>query len=417
MEYLISLILLVLVFFSKAFFVFVAKGAAPGVLEMFSMGVLLIIGLWGTFDFFKGLKLKREKERKTKSIWFKTLLFLSALAVILSFFVNLNKRVLPWDSVALYDARAKFLLQGDNFSQMVDFSKYDPANSYYYALYPPFTSVIHFFWYKLAIPLPIGFYYSSMYLLLAISVYLFARKELEKSSAMLLTFLTIGSSSIFSTSLLEYTNIPFTLQFFLGVSLLYSFLKSKKMWTFLFGIGLVVTSQWIRFLEPLWLGAVLVFSISLLRQKFYRRNVILVLAFLLYGFLEYSSWGSFVSSFGQSTKIVSFGFLHLLGPLLGMFTGSLLSVLIYFVSSWGLIFIVFLFAIYAGWKMEKFDFLPLFLFFCILIYFGGLYFVSFQSEWWNKLGDSLNRGSTFMIPIAGFVIFKYLGKFKVNEKK
>jgi len=57
---------------------------------------------------------------------------------------------------------------------------------------------------------------------------------------------------------------------------------------------------------------------------------------------------------------------------------------------------------------RKVSFLKAVLFLSILLYYSGLYFVSFQSHWWSKLGDSLSRSSIFMVPIAGYVMLSFL---------
>lgn len=398
------------ILFTKIYFVFIGRGSIPGIFEYISIAVLTLILIVGTVLYFKNFKKRKfEKPKFGKNIISISLLIFSTLFLLTSFFINLNKKGVLWDAVALYDARAKYLMQGVNFSQMVDFSKYDPQNSYYYALYPPYTSVLHFFWYSLKIPAPVGIIYAIFLVFFAIAVFSFTKKRLGLFGSSLLTFLTITNGVIFSSSLAEYTNLPFTLQMFLGAFLLYEYLEDELKWKLFYGIGLIVTTMWIRFLEPIWAGAAIVLFIAIFLKKKFSRELAYPVFMGTYGILEYTSWQSFVSGFGQLSKIVSFSPAAILEPVVGIFTGSAITILIFFVKSWGFILLVHVFAILLALiNRKKISFLQMFLLISILIYFSGLYFVSFQSVWWNTLGDSLVRSSTFMIPISGYIILEYL---------
>ncbi len=410
MMFLISTLMLVLVLITKISFVVTGKDIVPAGVEYASIAVLTLIIVVGVFSYIKNLRNGGVKKRlDTRNIISKLLIVFSALFVLSSFFINFNKKAVLWDAVALYDARAKFLMQGVGFSQMVELSKYDPQNSYYYVLYPPYTSMLHYFWYYLGIPAPVGVIYSIFLLLLAVAVFTFTKNWLGFFAAALLTFLVISNGVIFSSSLMEYTNLPFTLQMFLGIFLLYEYLKEDTKWKLAYGIGLIVTTMWIRFLEPLWVGVILALFVALLYKKKFSRELIYPVLMGVYGVLEYVSWQSFVTGFGNTTKIISFSFIRIIEPVIGIFTGSAFSILLFFVKSWGPILLVHLFAILlAVINRKRISFLQLFLFFTILIYYSGLYFVSFQSVWWDKLGDSLVRGSVFMIPISGYIILEYL---------
>lgn len=417
MIFILSTLILSLVLATKVFFSVSGRGGNPGFLEWISAVVLALAIAAGSLCYIK--RIRKEVNTTKKSKLFSFFILLTAVVVGSSFVINLNKKALIWDSIALYDARAKFLLSGTTFSQMVEISKYDPVNSYYYVLYPPYTSIVHFFWYRLGIPLPIGVLYSFLLLFLGVSAYFLTRKRLGATLAIFLTFITVGNNMIFSSSLSEYTNLPYTLQFLLGVWLIGDFLEDKKTWKFFYGSALVVTSQWIRFLEPLWAGVVLALFIAMFKKKKWSRELLLPAVMGIYGVVEYGAWQSFVASFGDRTKIVSFALIKLLDPILGVFTGSAFSVLIFFIKSWGIILLVYMFAIFISYLFKKScrrssknspkqTFMGLTLLLSVLVYYSGLYFVSFQSVWWDKLGNSLVRGSTFMIPISGYLILEYL---------
>jgi len=367
-----------------------------------------------------GILKKRDKVGKLGLI--ATLLIF--LVVGFSLYLNINKKGLAWDAIALYDARAKFLLSGTKFSEMVSLTKYDLHNSYYYLLYPPFTSIAHFFWYKLGIQLPVGIQYSSYLFLLASGIYLGTKNFIGKNWALLLSFLTISSNAVFSSSLVEYTNLPFTLFLIVGIFLLMHYINTKELWMLIYGSVLISTSQWIRYLEPIWIGiflALLITEIRIVKFKFF----IKLTSFLgLLGFFEYFMWKYFVTEIANNPQIIKLNIIYLIEPIFGIFTGTLLRILIIYIKFWGLILFFHLSALTTGirLKREKFIkgnnhilFLKLVILFTILIYFLGFYFVSFQSDWWDKLGNSLVRSSTFLIPISGYIIFDFM-QMKFSKK-
>jgi hypothetical protein len=410
MIYLISTLLLSSVLTTKILFVAIGRGGSPGFFEYMSILVLAVLIIVGTFNYINGRgKQKPEKLVVEKAGLAKFLVILSILFISTSLFINFNKKAVLWDAVALYDARARFLVKGIDFSEMVEISKYDSNNSYYYVLYPPYTSMVHYLWYELGISIPVGVFYSISLLLLAVVIYYVTRKHQSLIVAALLTFIVVSNGVIFSLSLSEYTNLPFTLQMFLGVFLIYEYLKDGSKWKIFYGIGLVITTMWIRFLEPIWVGAVLALFISTFTKKKFSKELLYPVLMLVCGVIEYIAWQSFVSGSVDTTKMVSFSAIRFLEPIVGIFTGSLTSIFAFFVKSWGLILPVHIFAIYlAILNKKKLNFLQMFMIFTMLIYFSGLYFVSFQSVWWDKLGDSLVRGSTFMIPISGYLVLEYL---------
>lgn len=403
---------------TKIYFVFVAKGINPTIWDYTSILFLIIFVVAGFISYLKDYKNRVKIKPEKVNLLTKIFIILSILFIGTSILININKKAVVWDAVALYDARAKFLLQGATFSKMVEFSKFDPQNSYYYSLYPPYTSILHYFWYGSGIGLPVGVMYSVMLVFLAIAVYVIARTHLGLFAAILITFIAVSNKAIFTSSLTEYTNLPFTLLMSLGVFLLYEYIEDGTGWKGFYGIALIISSMWIRFLEPLWVGITLAFLISVYYKYRFSKRLILPFIMFVYGAVEYLSWQSFVSSFGSATKIVSFTSTHLLEPLVGIFTGSLFNIFLFFVASWGLIVVAYAAAVYLGIiKNKKLGFLELVLIFTSLIYFAGLYFVSFQSQWWTTLGDSLVRGSVFMLPVSAFIIFGYLNTEKRNDKK
>jgi hypothetical protein len=426
--YIIAFLLLILVISSKYHFIIIEGIQKLGSFEIASFLLATVLTISGTFLYFKNnfplkFRFKLKRFGFGKFSFYKLLLIVLFLGFVFSLYINFNKPALSWDAIALYDARAKYLLEGVNFSQMVDLSKYDPQNSYYYLLYPPFTSQIHYFWHKLLIPVPIGVYYSIMLFLIGVVVYVFARKKFNPLASIILVFVTVLNNTIFSVSLSEYTNLPFILNLLLGIFLLAEYLEDRQKWKVIFGLLLVVSSQWIRYLEPLWIGVLLAFVFTTIKANQWKKQIVFIVLAIVYGLSEYIGWGSFIQSFGKKTEVVSFSVLRFIEPIVGIFTGTAASILKFFVLSWGIILLIHFLVIimytdkknwlFSSSKNTTIQFFRLIIMFTILIYFLGLYFVSFQSSWWGSLGNSLVRSASFLIPISGYLLL--LGVYKPGK--
>lgn len=402
----------------KVFFILSEGFNNISILWSINVLVYLIILILGIFFFKKEYSFDKSKKVTKINRLGKVFFVLSLIFIGLSFIINYSNKILDWDTVALFDARARFLLHGIKFSEMPSLLKYDPQNSYYYLLYPPYTSIIHFVWYKLGIELPIGIYYSISYLLFGCVIYLTTKEELTKSTALILTFLVLSYTAVFNSSILAYTNLPYSIQMVLGIFLIYKYLKSNNKWPLLLGGILVASAQWIRILEPLWIGVFIALFITILKIKKQKKDLIFPVILLLISLFEYYLWQVFMkSSLVGGPKIITFSFLKIIEPLVGVATGSLITILIFFIKSWGIIAIVHLTAFIVTFKNKSETFfLNMVILLTSLIYFGGLYFVSFQSVWWDKLGDSLIRSSTFLLPISIYIIINNISNNKIFKR-
>lgn len=412
--FIISTLLAVAVILQKMYFLFIEGLSNMTILWSINILIYLIILIAGIYFFQKEyLSKKRKITIKVGKIG-KLFFALSLIFISFSFIINYSNRILEWDTVALFDARARFLLAGIKFSNMPLLSKFDPQNSYYYLLYPPYTSIIHFIWYKLGIGLPIGIYYSISYMIFGFAIYLMTKEELNKSAALMLTFLVLSYTAVFNSSILAYTNLPYSIQMFVGIFLLYKYLINNNKWPIFLGLLLIASAQWIRILEPLWIGIFIALFVTILKTKRQKKELIYPIIFLFVSLFEYCLWNIFMkSSFVDSSKIVTFGISRFIEPIIGIISGSFINILIIFFKYWGIVAVVHLTALIIALKNKsKMFFLGMVILFSSLIYFGGFYFVSFQTVWWDKLGDSLIRSSTFLLPISIFVIISNI----INNK-
>ncbi len=379
-------------------------------------GALLLLAL------VTSLVVKNRQSKKRKGLfnnaylnWGLTIGIL--LVVFLSIVINLNRNFLDWDTLALYDARAKFLGHGVNFSQMANFSKYDNLNKYYYSLYPPFTSVVHFFMHKNTPFINTGLFYSMNLFLLATVVYIFGRNYVGKSLALLGAFFSVAYKDIFLLSIMQYTNLPFTLFLIIGIFSIFKYLDGEEKRFLYWGSLFTAMSVWIRFLEPIWIAVSVSFLISSILKKEILRSILDFLVLFIPSLIAFSSWSFFSSVIAQAPSAVSFNFQSIVEPLVGIFTGSLVSIARYFVLWFAVpLMISSISLVYVKKDKPALLFLGTSIVLTILIYFSGLYFVSFQSPWWSALGNSLGRSSVFIIPIVVFLIVNRLSEFLVSTK-
>ena len=383
------------------------KASAIGKVDFAMLFLIFIVGALS----FLGTRIRKIKPRVKvikKALSFKTLALIGGIIITigLSFYLNSHKRVQEWDSVALYDARAKFLKSGISFSEMTQFSKYDEI-SYYYLMYPPFTSIAHYFWDVSGTRLPVSLFYSFYLLFFAVTIFFLTRELLGDKLSLILTFLTVTSKDIFVLSILEYTNLPFTTNIVLGVILLLSYLKRPVWWKFLYAIFLIATSQWIRYLEPVWLLSLLVFGVVSYDRKTWKRWFLINLIFLGVGLLEYVSWGYFTKIVARSPSSVSFSLNDIGIAIKGIISIRPIEAVIELFNSFGILSLGYALLVVSGilfykalTQKKELLHLWLFEFLCIPFYFSAIYFSSFKGDWWNTLSGSIGRSASFMIPVG-----------------
>ena len=326
-QFIILIFIALLMIVSKLFFFNLEKEYAssfPGRIELISLIGIFIVG---SASFIKKLRLRKLLLVKRSFFKIETssllLIILTLIVVGASIFINLNKGYIHWDAIALYDARAKFLEQGMKFSDMPALSKFDNLNKYYYLLYPPYTSVIHYYWDSAfnVSKLPVGLFYSLNLFLLVFGVFLLTRKTVGEKTAAFLSLLTASNNIIFLISVNEYTNLPYTLYLVLGIFLLFNYLQKERLWELLFGIFFISTSIWIRFLEPIWFVIFLSFVLVFLFEKALKSKIFPVILMLVFCLIEYFSWSYFVAVIGKNPSVLNFSLIALIEPLLGFLTG------------------------------------------------------------------------------------------------
>ena len=423
-KFLLSFFLILILLSKKIFFFGIETEYATsflGILDIISIIAMLIGGTYFFCkDYLKQKSLSVKDKPRFKKFDIGILVMLVGITTIIgmSYRINVNKTSVHWDAIALYDARARFLNSGIKFSEMPKLSDNDDKNSYYYLLYPPYTSIGHYFWQNSVgtKDIPVSVYYTIFLGILTLVITFFTKKHLGLRLSLFLALLTISNISVFKVSIKEYTNLPYTLHIVGGTFLLYLFLKNNKTWELMMGTLLISSSIWIRFLEPVWLVvAISLFLSTLIKKQELSKKILSFILIISFSSIQYFSWTYFAQTIGGNAGFLDISYVSLIEPLLGVLTGSWFPVLAVFIGSWGIPIFVYLFTLAAVY-VRKVDirkdpgllFLSLIIVFSICMYYSQLYFVSFQTEWWEAAAKSLDRSSTFLVPIAGFILLEFL---------
>lgn len=321
------------------------------------------------------------------------------LLLIISFINNLYWPLSDWDSIALYDFRAKVLFfDGDLGKATSEWT--------YFLGYPLLTTLAHLWMYFLGFSNP-TFIYTFYYFGLALVTYGVLKRLVKEKFAILGFLFIITQPILFGHSMVAYTNLPYT--YYYCLSLFYLFLGVTKGNIRLIVLSsiLVGLSTWTRSSEPFWVTNIIVILIYALAK----RNFILpVKYFLIFSIFKYP-WGTFernnlpvqgVELQGALTKnIVQF--------ITNMNFNLLISVAKYLYQAFlvpsfltMVLFLIFtLIQIMYIKNVKTLIFLALIVFNLGLI-FAGTYLLATYFESWNQIPDSVYRMSMFLIPLIGF---------------
>ncbi|MDQ3008759.1 MAG: hypothetical protein M3Q81_04130, partial [bacterium] len=380
-SFLILLLLSLIMLAEKAFFLFLEPLQRVSLYGTMELLLLILLVLYGSWSFLKVGRTTTNQDviapfRLTRT---SVGLILLSLCVVGSSLVHtMYKKSLDWDAIALYDARAQFLEADTSFSQMTELTKYDSKNGYYYLLYPPFTSITHYLWNQLDTSISVSVLYTLSLAALGLTVFLLLTPRLGYNWSLVATLLTISSESLFNTSLVAYTNLPYTLYLGIGVLVLHKYLIERQTWALCFGAILVAGSQWIRFLEPSWIPVIVAFSIAAYLHLGFKKSYKAVIVLAVINLLAYFSWKYFSDVIANKEVIFSTTPLRFLEPIVGIFTGSFLIIGLAYLRMWGkeiIIYIgaclpLFLLQKNREWKPDLF--LQLLIIISFLMYFAGL---------------------------------------------
>lgn len=438
-------ILYIVVFISKLWF-FQYEQYFPSTVYIESVVNALFLA-YIFFNILKSYVTKKSKPTKKKFssdkilgkllAYAKPIILISAVVFAVQIYVAYNRKTHDWDSVALYDARAQYMLQGYKFSQFTELAQYDiPGNIRYYFLYPPHTSILHYGVYSFGpgAIFPTGAIYPAHMLILLLAMYIFTKGIYSnKSIALVIASLVLLSPDYATLGMTDYTNMPYNTYIIVGSMLLIQYLISGRKVQAVTGVALVTFSQWIRAIEPVWVPLLivfpLVFAILNRSKRITKRTIFIITLGLIFSLTNNASWSNFVSkAISGHEGIFTTSSPEAIGNMiLGMISGAYIFVTTYFVTGlkyrllwYVLLPILVLFRIRLEDKNTKENTtlraLIILILIIILYYYTGSYYTIASTTWWESVKDSLIRSSSYLYPLSLILLPKIFSKFKEPKR-
>jgi hypothetical protein len=330
---------------------------------------------------------------------------------ISAFIQNLYWPIKYWDSLVLYDFRARLFAE-------TGFMQVAISRGYFFG-YPLLTSLAHTWVYILGGSNPsflYTFFYFSFLLNFAINV---KKTGLSRLPVIAMTLLAAVSPRLFEHTQWAYTNLPYTIYIVLGSIYLYWGIKKRDIGAYIISALLVGLSTWTRTAEPFWFSSIIVATVCpvILVKKWYWPliYVSVVLVFML-------PWRFFLSIYNQgSANVVKDVVSTTSGAVVGIQTSMIINAL-GFIAQNVLVpyleyFVIFvpIIIIMLLKKMKDWTF-PSLIFLNLALIFGGtLVFVRYIS-YYQEIPDSLTRMVMFVPPLIIYLLALFLNGL-INKSK
>jgi len=332
----------------------------------------------------------------------KILLIVISLLLIFTFIANLYWPVKDWDSLVLYDFRAKLFAEHGGMKEAIEQG--------YFTSYPLMTSLSHMLVYLFNVSASPMLLYEGFYLSILIIFY-YSLKILRTSTRVTLffTLALMGYGIIFEQSTVSYTNLPYTAYLFTGYIFLLLWLKNGKVTSIFLSALFTGLSGWVRFAEPFWIVIVIVASLLfwLKKKRFY------ISVYILSVYLLRLPWSLFVESVSGPVPYAAKSISKTL-PFLtqGARLENIKNVLSYLyvnvILEYGIVilfYVVLFYFVFMNLKKR----LDLTFISDLLVVSGiigticlGTFLFSILVESWFQIGDSLRRMSMIIVPFAIF---------------
>ena len=355
----------------------------------------------------------------------------SAIIILISVFLGIAllkgyfMTVRGWDAYAMYDARAKFFLDGISLKGVGIFSPYDYSNQYYYLSYPPMTSVIHTVLYSSGFASPMityGLFYSALFLF---CFDYFKRARIKALYKLIFFLAVVLSPHIFGHLGIAYTNLP-TTSFQLGaLVLLLRFIKTDKLKYLLLSGLFIAFFRWIRFAEPVYWLFILTLAFSLIMKKLKLKKIVLyVILYIALTFSVKVLWQPYLDLVNKFSDWTPTNYL-IIDDLIKIKINDVIEIIRFVskslapLSHYFLISLtVLLLALFRKVKLRVND-VSLLIF---LILFGGMvvagtFIFSVTRDFWKELSFSLLRSSTLLIPVTMFFSVSLLERMSKRNGK
>ena len=366
---------------------------------------------------------KQSVIRSLRSVYPNVSPFIITLFVFLlvcsSFLYNFLVPPRNWDSIALYDSRARMLVKTPSIDSI--------AFERYYLVYPLGSSLSNFWVYIFGGNNP-SFIDSIYYASFILVFYGVIRRTTSKILALMSVFIFSLNPQFYIHSTLGYANLWYAVLFASSLIYLWLWLRDNdKRGSLLLSALLLGLSFWVRSVEPFWvlpLFVVLFFSLK-------KRKIWYFILYLLIVYTFRYFWYSFVSRFYQHQAVASLEssfprYVHLLlsKNILQDISVTLIDVANgLFQNGRGVLFVVF----GASWYLSSRKGvlarnvwqLIIVLGLVLLLIFGSIAFrISIiRPSDWNQLQDSLPRILMFFVPVLIFFVANNLYLFFARDSK
>lgn len=309
-------------------------------------------------------------------------------------FVLIDGAYMPitgWDSMALYDFRAKVFFITGYMKDAID-------RGYFFG-YPLMTTMMNTWVYLLGGQYP-RFMYSFIYISFSLIFYSLSRHSTSRLKALIFTLLLMVSPQIFGHASFDYSNMPYTAYFFVSSAFLYLWTKNKQIAFLIVSAVLMGLATWIRSTDPFWTVNIVTLIIWAVVNK---KPLPLILYLFLFLPIQ-QSWNIFVSSYSQivSTQVIASSAFSVL--LQGLDVGRLFDVVKFVIQNIGLklalyIILSVLATLAAGNTIKRHAYLLLVVSGNVGLLVLGSYIFSFIWPGWGLIGESLQRMSFVFVPL------------------
>jgi len=341
------------------------------------------------------------------------LMLLAVLALVArSLILNLVWPPETWDTLSLYDFRAKRFYETENLAEDVLTSGWREAISYNYS-YPFLTSLSHTYVYVFGGDNP-RLIYSLFYISLIGAFYCILRKNIPRSFAGLITVFLAADPEYVYHSAIAYSNLPYALYFGLGSLYLLEYLKQNRKSYIILSATFIGLSTWTRSQEPFWLlSPITLFMISLFRKKM---HMWLMMGYTFFILFIRQSWSAYVE---RVLTGINWEDIHLIKTRLYLDWGKILPSLNYTIENVFLkrkpvsfILASSIFYLLVDKKTRKFLVPLLYLLLATGMVLAGTYFFSINYKWWSEIGGSVTRMTMFFQ-----ILFYYFAAVTLFDKK
>lgn len=336
----------------------------------------------------------------------KVLLLFITFYFVLSALFNYVWPINDWDAIALYDFRAKLILEG-NWNSGIKLG--------YFFHYPPFTSLLHGIAYLLNFE-SAKLFYNVLFLGFALTFFSLLKKRVSTIKALfgvfLLTIAPLSSGHI----LVAYTNLPYSIFFTLGILYTWEWLANKNKTSIAFAFLYFSSSLWIRQAEPFWIIPILLICFDQYKSKNWSNLKYILFGILIFiGF--YSYWPVYVTSLQlppATNTSINDGVVHEVAQINYKTISDNLFLVIshlftYILKPLITLIVPVIFITLYDKKLKKNS-----IFHTQLITFGlfltivagGTFIFSFTYATWNQIGGSLTRMIMFFEPLLIFMLMQ-----------